>query len=141
MRVWLQKQKKKEEAKVAAQATPASVETAPAAPEVQPVGEVADKPVESVEETPNAEGINGEETAVENGGDAVPRAGSAASQPNEVGLYLSPSLSGSRACQRRTQDCDQSTCSVSLARMNMIVPARACDRRVHTIYPNAVTDL
>jgi hypothetical protein len=138
--VWLQKQKKKEEAKAAAQVPPAFVETTPAAPEVQPVGDAADKPVESIEEAPNAEGNNGEETAVESGADAVQRAGSPAPQPNEVGLYLSASSSGSRACQPRTQDCNQGTCSVSLARMNMIVPARACDHGVHTTSPNAVTD-
>jgi hypothetical protein len=140
MRVWLQKQKKKEEAKAAAQAPPAAVETTPAAPEVQPVGEAADKPVESIEETPNAEGNNGEETAVESGADAIQTAGSAAPQPNEVGLYLSASSTGLRGYQPCTQDCNQGTCSVSLARMNMIVLARACDRRVHPIPLNAVTD-
>ena len=55
MRVWLQKQKKKEEAKAAAQAATPPVEVTPAAPEVQPVGDGAEKPVDSVEDTLKAE--------------------------------------------------------------------------------------
>jgi hypothetical protein len=51
LRVWLQKQKKKDEAKAAAQAATPPVEVTPAAPEVQPVGDGAEQPVESVEET------------------------------------------------------------------------------------------
>ncbi|KAH9868029.1 hypothetical protein IAQ61_007336 [Plenodomus lingam] len=54
MRVWLQKQKKKEEAKVAAQVATPPVEATAAGLEVQPVGEVSEKPVESVEEAPTA---------------------------------------------------------------------------------------
>lgn len=55
MRVWLQKQKKKEEAKAAAQVATPPVE---AAPEVQPVGEAAEKPMESVEKAPAAEDLS-----------------------------------------------------------------------------------
>ncbi|EUC47981.1 hypothetical protein COCMIDRAFT_34543 [Bipolaris oryzae ATCC 44560] len=87
MRVWLQKQKKKEEAKAAAQAATPPVEATPAAPEVQPVSENIDKPVDSIEEPPKAEDSVAEEAAgsVGNAEEAVQRAGSASAQPNEVG--------------------------------------------------------
>jgi hypothetical protein len=88
MRVWLQKQKKKEEAKAAAQAVTPPVEATSAAPEVQPVGDGAEKPVDSVEEAPKAQDASDEQAAgsVENTGDAGQRAGSASAQPNEVGF-------------------------------------------------------
>jgi hypothetical protein len=91
MRVWLQKQKKKEEAKAAAQAATPPAEVTPAAPEVQPVGDGAEKPVESVEETPKAEEGPAEQAAgaAENAGDAEKRVGSASVQPNEVGFRCS----------------------------------------------------
>jgi hypothetical protein len=87
MRVWLQKQKKKEEAKAAAQAATPPVEVTPAAPEVQPVGDGAEKPVDSVEDTPKAEGGVAEQAAnfAENAEEAGQRAGSVSAQPNEVG--------------------------------------------------------
>jgi hypothetical protein len=88
MRVWLQKQKKKEEAKAAAQAATPPAEVTSAAPEVQPVGDRAEKPVESVEEKPKAEDGPVEEAApsAETAGDAEEHAGSASAQPNEVGF-------------------------------------------------------
>jgi hypothetical protein len=141
MRVWLQKQKKKEEAKAATQVPPTPVEPTPVAPEVQPVGDVVDKPVESVEEAPKAEGVHDEQITVESGGDADQRSGSDASQLNEVGLCLSASFSSLRTCQSRKQDCDEVASSVCLARINMIVAARASDHGVHFISPHAVTNL
>lgn len=131
MRVWLQKQKKKEEAKAAAQAPPTPVETSSAAPEVQPVGDAADKAVESIEDISKAEGVNDEQTTVESGGDADQRAVSIALQPNEVGLCLSDSTSCPRARGSRKQNYAQGASSVCLARMNMIVAARASDHGVH----------
>jgi hypothetical protein len=87
MRVWLQKQKKKEEAKAAAQPATPPVEVTPVAPEVQPVGDGAEKPVDSVEDTPTAEDGAAEQTTGpgETAEDAGQRAGSASVQPNEVG--------------------------------------------------------
>ncbi|KAH6285282.1 hypothetical protein HBI39_241200 [Parastagonospora nodorum] len=81
IRIWLQKQKKKEE-KAATQASATSVESMPAAPEVQPPGDAADKPVDSIEEASKVEGISDEQAAVENSRDADERAGSV-EQPNE----------------------------------------------------------
>lgn len=88
MRVWLQKQKKKEEAKAAAQAATPPVDVTPAASEVQPVGDGAEKPVDSVEDTPKAEDNAAEQAAgsAENAEEAGQRAGSASAQPNEVGF-------------------------------------------------------
>lgn len=128
-RVWLQKQKKKEE-KAATQAPATPVETTPAAPEVQPVGDAADKPVESIEETSKAEGAGDDQPATENSGDAGERVGSAAVQPNEVGLYLSAPSSLSHTHELSKQDQEQGASSLCLARMNMIVAARASDRGV-----------
>jgi hypothetical protein len=143
MRVWLQKQKKKEEAKAASQAPPTPVETTPAAPEVQPVGDAADRPVESIEETPQAEGAAGEQTPLENGGDADTRAGSVSVsvQPNEVGLCLSALLSPSRTNELWKQGQNQAVSSLCLAKMNMIVAARASDRGVHLAFPCVVTNV
>ncbi|KAI4605480.1 hypothetical protein J4E80_010541 [Alternaria sp. BMP 0032] len=85
MRVWLQKQKKKEEAKAAAQAATPPVEVTPAAPEVLPVGDGAEKPVDSVEDAHKAEGGAAERAAgsAEAPEEAGQRAGSAAAQPKE----------------------------------------------------------
>jgi hypothetical protein len=88
MRVWLQKQKKKEEAKLAAQTETLPVEATPAAPEVPPASDTAEEFVASVEETPNAGSAGIEQTAAENAAVAGQRAVSAAQQPNEVGLSL-----------------------------------------------------
>jgi len=131
IRIWLQKQKKKEE-KAATQTPATPVEAAPAAPEVQPPSDAADRPVDSIEEASKAEGISDDQAAAENSRDADERAGSAV-QPNEVGLCLSilPSLSHTLDLLR--QLLNQSVSSVGLARMNMIVAARASDRRVHPV--------
>ncbi|RAR03017.1 homoserine O-acetyltransferase [Stemphylium lycopersici] len=90
MRVWLQKQKKKEEAKAAAQAATPPVEVTPTAPEVQPIGEGIDKPVDSVEEPPKAEDVAAEEAAgsTEKAEEAGQRAGSVSAQPNEDNTSL-----------------------------------------------------
>lgn len=78
MRVWIQKQKKKEEAKTASQAPATPAETTPAAPEAQAAGDIADKPVGSNEDAPKTEGADGGDPTAENSGDAA--------QPTEVGL-------------------------------------------------------
>jgi hypothetical protein len=135
MRVWLQKQKKKEEAKAASQAPPTPAESTPAAPEVQPVGDAADKPVESIEETPKAEGAAGEQASLESGCDADKRVGSASVQPNEVGLCLSVLLPPSRTDELRKQDRTYGVSSLCLARMNMIVAARASDPECTSSFP------
>jgi hypothetical protein len=87
MRVWLQKQKKKEEAKAAAQAATPPVEVTPAAPEVLPVGDGTEQPVDSIEDAHKAEGGAAEQAAgsAEAPEEAGQRAGSAAAQPKEVG--------------------------------------------------------
>lgn len=133
MRVWLQKQKKKEEAKAASQAPPTPVETTPAAPEVQPVGDAADKPVESIEETPKAEGAGGEQIAEEVSGDADDRTGSAAVQTNEVGSISKP-ISLSRVHEHGTHDQEWGASFVCLTRMNLIVAACASDHAMHHHY-------
>lgn len=90
MRVWLQKQKKKEEAKVAAQVATPPVDAPTAALEVQPVGESVEKPMESVEEALKAEDFTAQPTsgATDDAEDGRQRAGSASAQPTEVGLLL-----------------------------------------------------
>lgn len=87
MRVWFQKQKKREEAKTASQGPATPAETTPAAPEAQPAGDIAEKPVESIEEAPKTEGADGGNPTAENSGDAA--------QPTEVGLRHFPPLSHS----------------------------------------------
>jgi hypothetical protein len=142
MRVWLQKQKKKEEAKAASQAPPTPVETTPAATEVQPVGDAADKPVESIEEMPEADGAAGEQDAVENTGDADKRTGSVSVsvQPNEVGLSLSALLSPLHTDELEERGQNQAVSSLCLAKMNMIVAARASDHGVHLTFSCVVTN-
>ncbi|CAG5178485.1 uncharacterized protein ALTATR162_LOCUS8724 [Alternaria atra] len=107
MRVWLQKQKKKEEAKAAAQAATPPVEVTPAASEVQPVGDGAEKPVDSVEDTPKAEDNAAEQAAgsAENAEEAGQRAGSASAQPNEDNPSLENKTErrGSTASQNATK--------------------------------------
>lgn len=61
MRVWLQKQKKKEEAKSASQVVTPPVAPTPAATEAQQAAELADKPIESVEIVPKEEHIEGQQ--------------------------------------------------------------------------------
>lgn len=80
MRVWLQKQKKKEEAKAVSQAA------TPAPSEVQPTGDAAEKSAEGLEGAPKSEDAPADEVvaAADDAGQALLRAGSTASQPNEV---------------------------------------------------------
>jgi hypothetical protein len=140
MRIWLQKQKKKEEAKAAAQATPTPVET-PAAAEVQPAGDAADRPVESIEEVSRADGPGIEETPVENAGSAEQRVGSAALQTTEVGLCFSASFSlHSHSYQLRCSGPKLGPALGSLAKMNMIVAVLDSDHGVHFTSPCAIAD-
>ena len=139
MRIWLQKQKKKEEAKAAAQAIPAPAET-PAAADPQPAGDVADKPVDSIEDVPQAEGTAGDENVTESAGDADKRAGSSALQANEVGLCLLPLSSNTRTHVLRCSNPNLGPSLEPLAKMNMIVAARASDRGMHFTSACAVTD-
>jgi hypothetical protein len=91
MRIWLQKQKKKEEAKAAAQAATPVPETTPAATEAQPEAEGVDKPIDSIEEAPATVDASVEQaTAAPDAGDAELRTVSASAQPNEVGVQFSP---------------------------------------------------
>jgi hypothetical protein len=140
MRVWLQKQKKKEETKAAAKAVTPPVENTPAAAEVQPVGDAAEKPVDSVEATPQAEGVSGEEAAVGNAGEAEQRAGSAALQPKEVGLHLF-----ALHLHLNTRDTVKGKKELGvgpdcLARMNTIDAERASDHGVLLTSSCAVAD-
>jgi hypothetical protein len=139
MRIWLQKQKKKEE-KAVAQATPAPVETTPAPAEVQPAGDAADKPMDSIEDAPKVEGAGEEEAAVDKAKDASQVAGSAAPQTNEVGLCLSASLSHLSTHQLQCSGPVMGPAFGPLAKMNMIVAARASDQEAHSTSPCTVTD-
>lgn len=122
-RVWLQKRKKKEDEKAAAQAATPPLDATPAAPEVQPGSEAADKPVETVEEALKAEDFAAEEAtgAAENSEDAGQRVGSTATQSNEVGLnplsllfHIEASVSGAQQCHHSGKE------FASLRGMNMI---------------------
>lgn len=104
MRIWLQKQKKKEEAKAAAQAATHVPETTPAATEAPSEVEGADKPVNSVEEAPATGEASTEPTAVEtDAGDGEVRTVSASAQPNEVGRRFPSSAFHSRAYGHKYQ--------------------------------------
>jgi hypothetical protein len=142
MRVWLQKHKKKEEAKAAAQPATPPVEMTPTAPEVQPVGDGAEKPVDSIEEAPKAEDapIEQAEGSAENPGDAGQRAGSASAQPNEVGLrcyslLLYADMLGS--CGENGQWENRRAC---FREIKQILVARANDFGMHSASPFASAD-
>lgn len=127
MRVWLQKQKKKEEAKAAAQSATPPVETTPAPTEAQVVGDMADKPVESIEDSSRVEGTSGEQNTVADAGGSDQGAESTNVQTNEVGLRSSACLS--QSCPHRIWS-DQkqwSKVSLDLARMNTTVAAHASE--------------
>lgn len=97
MRVWLQKQKKKGEAKAAAQAATPVPETTPAATEAPSEVESADRPIDSVEEAPATDDAPAESVATAaDTGDGQLRTVSASAQPNEVGFLLSSW--GTRTC-------------------------------------------
>ena len=88
MRIWLQKQKKKEEAKAAAQAATPVPETTPAVTEAPSELEGADKPIDSVEEAPATGDASVEPaTATTDAGEGEKRTASASAQPNEVGWH------------------------------------------------------
>lgn len=89
MRIWLQKQKKKEEAKAAAQVATPVVEMTPAATEAPSEVESADKPIDSVEEATVTGSVVAEPaTAATDAGDGEKRTVSVSAQPNEVGLHF-----------------------------------------------------
>ncbi|KAL6704848.1 hypothetical protein ACN47E_007531 [Coniothyrium glycines] len=84
MRVWLQKHKKREEAKAAAQAAPQHVEATSAAPEVQSAGSAAETSLDSAENALKSSDVGEQEpNAGEVTGNNGHRAGSASAQPNE----------------------------------------------------------
>lgn len=141
MRVWLQKQKKKEGAKVAAQAETTPVEATPVAPEVQPANDTANKPVTSIEETSHAGGADIEQTAAENATVANQHAVSGAQQLNEVGLFLSASVLSTCMCVIWKQARLLGRASESLGEINMILAARAIDHELRYVISHAVADL
>ncbi|KAL1606462.1 hypothetical protein SLS60_003866 [Paraconiothyrium brasiliense] len=66
MRVWLQKQKKKEEVKAASEAPPTpAVEPTPAPSEAQPPNDSSDKPIESIEKAPRTEDSGVDQSAAD----------------------------------------------------------------------------
>lgn len=83
MRVWLQKQKKKDEAKAASQAATPVVDATPAPPEVPPPTDSVEKTADVVAAAPGAEEA-GDDTIAP---DVAPEEGqgSASAQPEEVG--------------------------------------------------------
>jgi hypothetical protein len=87
MRAWLQKQKKKEEAKNASQAPTPTVAATPVPAETQQPTDAADRPVQSVETVPKSEVATDEQAtaAAEDQGDAPAPGGSAVAPSKEVG--------------------------------------------------------
>ena len=140
MRVWLQKQKKKEEAKAAAQAATPAAETTPAATEAPSEVEGADKPVDSVEEATAPADASAEpaSTATEVV-DGEPRGVSASVHPNEVGLH--PTFFPTHA--RMRQYCQSTKAGTGrtewLKSINTIDLARAGGCGIH-ISPCALAD-
>lgn len=94
MRTWVTKQKKKDETKAASQAATPAVDAAPAPSEVQASTEAIEKTADHAEDLSKGEAGAAELGPADDGGDANPRSGSAAAQPQEV----SQSLHG---CRRR----------------------------------------
>lgn len=130
MRVWLEKRKKKEEAKAAAQEATPPVEVTPAASEVQPAGDMVEKPTESIEEVAKAENVSVEQGSLVagNAGDATERIGSASAQPNEVGLQFAAFSSHVGILESREQKKEaEDELVVCLRGMNTIHAARASD--------------
>lgn len=136
MRVWLEKRKKKEETKAAAQAATPPVDVTPAGPEVQ-LGDASEKPVESIEEAPKAEDslVAQDHVVVDNAGDAAERMVSVSAQPNEVGLRFPvchTRLSMLESCEQTNKTKDQ---FADLRGMNTINAAHASDFRVYCTLP------
>jgi len=84
MRVWLQKQKKKEENKAASQVVTPVVDTVPAPSDSQPTEAVSEKPVETVEVESKPNHAAAEPVIVESVSEEPQRPASAASQTKEV---------------------------------------------------------
>jgi zinc finger CCCH domain-containing protein 13 len=86
MRAWLQKQKKKEEAKNASQAAVTPVAATPVPAETQQPTDAADEPVQSVESVSRGEGAADEQAvaAAEDQGDASAPVGTAVAPSKEV---------------------------------------------------------
>ncbi|KAF2624659.1 hypothetical protein BU25DRAFT_413205 [Macroventuria anomochaeta] len=117
MRIWLQKQKKKEEAKAAAQAATPVPETTPAATEAPSEVEGADKPIDSVEEAPATDDAPAEGTATATTtGDGELRTFSASAQPIEGSTAPDnddPERRGSLVSQTATQSVEPSGANAS----------------------------
>ncbi|KAF2714598.1 hypothetical protein K504DRAFT_496520 [Pleomassaria siparia CBS 279.74] len=88
MRTWLQKQKKKEDAKAASKAATPPAEETPEVAGAQSAAEAADRPIESIESATRPEDFaSNESTGVgEDGAEPAQRSGSTTSQPNEQSL-------------------------------------------------------
>jgi hypothetical protein len=88
MRVWLEKRQKKEAKSTIKIATPPAEAVSEAA-DAFPSGDSADRPVESIEKATRPEDFTDHAATVpvDGGGEATQRAGSAATQLNEVRKY------------------------------------------------------
>lgn len=140
MRVWLQKQKKKEEAKAAAQAATPVVETTPAANEAPSEADGADKPVDSVEEIPaTGDALANPAAAATDGDGEDARTVSASVQPVEVGLQSSLSATHVCMCDMYRDEKRTEALSDGLNSMNTIDLARAGGCSMH-ISPCALAD-
>ena len=132
MRVWLEKRKKKEGAKVAAQAPTPPVDSTPAATEGLPAGDAPGKSVESNEDTVKAEDPSAEQVpAVTNEAvGAAETTASATAQPNEVGLGFVTSFPCMGTLLSRKQRSETEGRLACPRRMNTINATCACDCRV-----------
>jgi hypothetical protein len=140
MRVWLQKQKKKEEAKAAAQAATPVLETTPAATEAPSESESADKPVDSVEEVPATGDAPANPAVATTDGDGDARTVSASVQPVEVGLQSSSLATHDCMCDLYKSQKRKAAVSEGLNLINTIDLARAGGCSMH-ILPCALADL
>ncbi len=131
MRVWLEKRKKKEEAKVATQAPTTPVEAAPLSAGGMSVSEAQGKPVESIEESSKVEAgsVDNAPIVMQATQDPVEGAASTSGQLNEVGsgfATFSSYMSTLALCDQKNNT--ENNCA-RLRRMNPINNARACDFR------------
>lgn len=136
MRVWLEKRKKKEEAKVATQAPTTPVEAAPLSAPLSAggisVNEAQGKPVESVEESSkvDAGSVDNAPIVMQDAQDPVEGAASTSVQLNEVGsgfAAFSSYMNTLALCDQKNSTEKNCAC---LRRVNPINNARACDFRV-----------
>lgn len=141
MRVWLQKQKKKEEAKAAAQAATPVPESTSSIAEVSGGVEGADKPVDSVEEATATDNAAAGLVATAAGAeDGQLRTVSASTQPQEVGFQLSSIIT--QRCLRNMYEVEEKVDVEPqwLNSMNTIKLARAGGCSMH--FPLcAITDV